>query len=277
MKMNELDYLKPIEIAEGIYWIGYSNEGANLHCNPYIIIDGEEAVLLDGGSRDDFSIVMLKILRLGVNPKNIKALIYHHNDPDLCSSIPQFEAMIDSDDLGIISDKTEHLFIRYYSSSELTKSKRVCIDEIGYEYKFSSGRILKFISTPYVHNPGSFMTFDPKTNTLFTSDIFGSYEKEWNLYRHLLKECEDCISEEICKFTNKDCFLKGILKFHQSVMPSRKALRYSLELIKSLEVDLIAPQHGSLINSKFDRDIIIRNLESLEDVGFDYYLSRRNK
>ena len=85
---EELDYLEPIEIAEGIYWVGFADNNSGLHCNPYLIVEGDEAVLMDGGSRGDFSTVMLKILRVGIDPKNINRLIYQHFDPDLCGNIP---------------------------------------------------------------------------------------------------------------------------------------------------------------------------------------------
>jgi len=54
-------YEQPVEIAEGIFWGGYVDRERNLHCNPYLVVDGNEAVLIDGGSRPEFSIVMLKI------------------------------------------------------------------------------------------------------------------------------------------------------------------------------------------------------------------------
>ncbi len=72
------NHLEPKEIADGVYWIGFSEKDSKLFCNPYIIVDGDEAVLIDSGSRDSFSTVMLKILRIGINPKQIKRLIYHH-------------------------------------------------------------------------------------------------------------------------------------------------------------------------------------------------------
>lgn len=277
MEMNQLDYLKPIEITEGIYWVGFVDNGASLHCNPYIIVDDDEVVLIDGGSRDEFSTVMLKILRVGINPKDIKSLIYHHSDPDLCASLPQFEAIINSNDLKIISDRAEHTFIKYYSSFDSSKSERVSIDELDYEYEFKSGRILKFISTPYAHAPGSFMTYDVKTKTLFSSDIFGSFNKNWSLYTHLHNECENCNPKEICAITKRECTMNGIIKFHQRVMASSKALEYALEQIKSLDTRLIAPQHGSIIEGEFDKEVIIKHLESLENVGFECYTNWRNK
>jgi len=71
-----LNYDEPIEIAEGIYWVGFVDREANLHCNPYLIIEGDEAVLIDAGSRDDFSTVMMKVLKTGIDPNQICRLIY---------------------------------------------------------------------------------------------------------------------------------------------------------------------------------------------------------
>ena len=45
-----LDYLQPIEIAEGVFWVGFADTNIGLRCNPYLIVDGDEAVLIDGGS-----------------------------------------------------------------------------------------------------------------------------------------------------------------------------------------------------------------------------------
>ena len=81
MKRKDLDLEKsPVEISEGIYWVGYTDDNAGLHCNPYLIIENDEAVLIDGGNRDDFSTVMLKILRTGLDPCRISRLIYQHYD-----------------------------------------------------------------------------------------------------------------------------------------------------------------------------------------------------
>ena len=268
----DLDYLQPIEIAQGIHWVGYSDDNASLHCNPYLIVEDDEAVLIDGGSRDDFSTVMLKVLRVGVKPAQIKRLIYQHFDPDLCGNIPHLEAIINHDDLKIISHKENNTFINYYS----TKSPKQCIEKLGFEYQFKTGRKLKFIRTPYAHAPGSFITLDCKTNTLFTSDIFGSYDSNWSLYQSLLKECSDCKPREICPINNQKCKIHGIMRFHQKSMNSARSLRYALEQIENVDAILIAPQHGSLIDSKVDLEIIIRNLKSMENVGFDYFLEENN-
>jgi len=74
---NSLDYEKAIPVADNIYWVGFYDELSGLHCNPYLIIDGEEAVVIDGGSRPDFPTVMMKILQTGIHPSSIIAMTYH--------------------------------------------------------------------------------------------------------------------------------------------------------------------------------------------------------
>lgn len=155
IKMESLEK-EPVDIAEGVYWVGYSDENRGLHCNPYLIIEGDEAALIDGGNRDDFSTVMLKILRTGIEPSQITRLIYQHYDPDLCGSLPQLEAIINNDALRIISHSENNVFIHYYSA----KTEKLDFRELGNHYEFSTGRRLEFYATPYCHHPGSFVTYE---------------------------------------------------------------------------------------------------------------------
>jgi flavorubredoxin len=263
-----LNYNEPIEIAEGVFWVGFADTFAGLHCNPYLIVDKQEAVLLDSGSRNDFSTVMLKTMRAGVAPNQICRLIYHHYDPDLCANIPHMEALIHSKDLKIISHYENNLFINYYSSA----SPKECIEDLGFEFRFSSGRRLVFIRTPYAHAPGSFMTYDTKTKILFSSDIFGGYDTHWSLYTQIGERCRDCVVDQSCADCQRYCQIRGMLTFHRRSMTSAKALNYALDRIEELDVSLIAPQHGSILHTPIAREIAIEQLRALDRVGIDYYL-----
>jgi len=267
MKNMESLYDNFLEIAEGIYWVGFADEHAGFHCNPYLIVDNDEAVLIDSGGRNDFSTVMLKILRTGTKPKNIKRLIYQHYDPDLCGNIPHMEAMIDSEDLKLISHRENNVFINYYS----VKSPMLCIDDIGLSYEFSSGRRLEFIPTPYCHAPGSFMTYDTKSKVLFSSDLFGAYDSNWTFFTHIKDKCADCETAVDCEFSETECQIAGVLNFHKRIMPSIKALRYALSRIEKLDITLIAPQHGSILDTEISREVAIQRLKSLDNVGFDCF------
>ena len=69
-----MNYDEAIEIADKIHWVGFYDRVANFHCNPYLIIDGDEAVLIDPGSVPHFPIVARKVISL-IDPKKIEAAI----------------------------------------------------------------------------------------------------------------------------------------------------------------------------------------------------------
>jgi len=264
-----IDLERSVEFAEGVYWVGYYDEQAGLHCNPYLIVDNDEALVIDGGSRPDFATVMMKILQTGIAPNQINSLLYQHYDPDLCGSIPNFEDIIKRDDLRIISDSANLMFIRHYSVS----NRLLPISQINHQYKFSSGRTLQFIKTPYSHSGGSFVTFDPQTGILFSSDLFGSLGLQWELFLNLRPECMDCFHLSNCPVKRTICPINDILNFHRSVMPSAKALKYALEQILDVPFTMIAPQHGSILNDPKVIRYVFEQLINLTDVGIDGLIS----
>ena len=267
----DLDYSSNIEIADGVYWVGFEEAKSRLHCNSYLIVDEDEAVLIDGGSRNDFSTVMLKIMRTGINPGNIIRLLYHHYDPDLCGNLPHMEALIDNEKLKILSHFENNIFLDCYS----TRTEKQCIEEQGYHFEFSSGRRLEFIHTPYAHSLGSFVTYDTKTKVLFSSDLFGSYdinETKWEMYTMIDEACADCEPEDVCPATGAVCQVFGILDYHKRVMTSTNALRYALEEISKLDISLVAPQHGSLLHTPESREVVLERLRTLSGIGIDSYV-----
>ena len=250
-----------IEVAEGIYWVGNYDDEDSLNCNPYLVVEGDEAVVIDAGSRMDFSDVILKILSTGIDIKNINSLIYQHYDPDLCSSIPHMESIIGRDDLTILSHNENNIFIRYYGGS----SKRMCIEELGMEYVFKTGRRIKFYRTPYSHSAGSFISLDEKTGTLFTSDLFGFWGGREEIYGRIDEKCKKCRDEEGCTA----CPKRQLKEFHRRVMSSEKALKYAMEIIEKLPVKIIAPQHGAVFTDPGDISYLVRELKGLKGVGID--------
>lgn len=255
----------PVMIREGVYWVGFFDPHFGLNCNPYLIIDNDEAVLIDGGSRPDFPSVMMKILQTGIPPSSVKALIYSHYDPDLCGSVPNLEEIIDRKDLKIISHKHNNFFIKfYYASSEM-----IDLDRIDNKYTFSSGRELRFIMTPYSHSTGSFVTFDAKTGILFTSDLFGSYGSREDLFFKLEEQCVGCRNYQACPLGEKTCPVSSVLEFHKDLMTSEKALRYAIEKIREIPCEIIAPQHGNIILKSGDIAYMSDLLMSLQGVGID--------
>ncbi len=220
-----LDFTQAIEIAKNIHWIGMYLENDPFQCHPYFIENGNESILIDPGSMLEFDAVVKKINSLS-SMKNVKYIILHHQDPDLAASVPEMEKLINRDDLLIITHSRMVPLVKHY----LIKSDYYEIDK--HNFKLQTNNLhLQFITTPYCHSPGAFVTYEPSTKTLFSGDIFGGIEESWEFYAG-------------------DDYFEKAKRFHAEYMPSRDIFNYALSKIEKLDIDLIAPQHGSMIEKE---------------------------
>ncbi len=242
--MPQYDYSKAIEIAPDVYWLGFYDPEANFHCHPYLIKVGDEGILIDPGSIPHFPTVARKVTSI-IKPNKIKYIIAHHQDPDLAANIPVFEKIINSKNLRVITTERASLLTNYIGF----KAPYRLVEEGPLKFK---GREFQFITTPYLHAPGAFVTYDLKNRVLFSSDIFGSYYDDWNLYA-------------------KENYPKAMDRFHSTYMPPGDILKNQLGVFEKLKLDLIAPQHGSIIEKK---DIGF-NIAALKKVKTGQYLKTK--
>ncbi len=235
---RQMNFEEAIEIADNIYWVGMYLENDPFQCHPYFIENGNESILVDPGSMLEFDAVVNKINSIS-DMSNIKYIILHHQDPDLAAAVPEMEKLIQRKDLKVITHSRMVPLIKHY----LIQSEYYEIDKEDHQLQ-SNTLTLQFIPTPYCHSPGAFVTYEPLTKTLLSGDIFGGIEESWEF------------------FAGDDYFDKA-KQFHAEYMPSRDIFNYALSKIEALELDLIAPQHGSIIK-KAQIAPLISKMKALE-------------
>lgn len=236
-----------VEIAKDIFWVGMHLKNEPFQCHPYLIKNGSESILLDPGSMLEFDETIRKIQAV-INIKNIKYIVLHHQDPDLVAAVPAIEKLINRDDLQIVTHSRMSLLIKHY----LVTSTYYEIDKHENRLETKGGLTLEFHTTPYCHSPGAFVSYEPKTKTLFSSDIFGGIEESWNFY------------------ATKEYFQEAKL-FHQEYMPSKDIFNYALSKIEALELNLIAPQHGSIIQ----KEMIAGLIEDMKKLDCGLYIDKK--
>jgi GGDEF domain-containing protein len=119
------------------------------------------------------------------------------------------------------------------------------VNEQGWKWSFRSGRTLVFLSAPYCHFAGSIMTWDERTKTLFSGDLFGAMTAGPELYAD-----------------ENPSYVEAMKSFHEHFMPSREILKAVTNSIRSLDVALIAPQHGRIIRRDIRQNLdLLRSLE----------------
>lgn len=221
-------------------WIGFEDKSAGFRCNPYLLVDGDEAILFDPGSVQHFPIVLSKLVKL-ISFDQISHIVVTHQDPDLCGAIPKFEELIYGvgNSMKIATHTRASVLVSHYG----VRSEFYCVDQEGWKLTMRSGRELKFVFTPYMHFPGSFMTFDAKTGILFSGDVFGAFSFDWSLYA-------------------REHYIEGMKAFHENYMPSAEIVNSAMTKLEKLDIRMIAPQHGSIINK--DVSVYINALKNLE-------------
>ena len=233
------DYRDAIEIADSIYWVGMYLENDPFQCHPYFIKNANESILVDPGSMLEFEETIRKVKSIA-NINSIKYIILHHQDPDLAAAVPEIEKLINRDDLLIVTHSRISVLIKHY----LIHSDYYEVDKNDNKLVTSTGLKLDFLTTPYCHSPGAFVSYEPKSKTLFSGDIFGGIEESWEFYAD-------------------ETYFDKAKQFHQEYMPSKDIFNYALSKIEKLDIELIAPQHGSIIKKGFIKNLIddMKNLD----------------
>lgn len=241
-----MDYENPIPVLRDVYWVGFYDAEADLHCNPYILIDEEEVILFDPGSIPHFSVVMRKVIDV-VNPEEITHIVLSHQDPDVCGNVAVVEDLIDRSDLQLINHSSQTRLIHHYG----VRSDFYEVDKQDYKLTLKSGRVLEFLHTPYLHSPFGIVTYDHHSKTLFSSDIFGGLSDHWSL------------------FATSDAIFESMSRWHRLVMPSRRILQDFIKKLERLDIERILPQHGSILEGEF----VGRAFEHLSnlDCGIDLW------
>lgn len=242
----EVEHRSSIQIEDGIYWVGSSNENLGLDCNPYLIVDNGEGILFDPGSVLDFETVYNNIIKM-IPLEQIKYVVLHHQDPDFCSSVPLFEKA--GAKFQIVTRWRAAILIKHYG----VVSPFYIINENEFKLRLNSGREFVFIPTPYLHFPGAFVTYDLNSKILFSSDLFGTFSYNWKLFAD-------------------DSYIEKMKMFHEHYMPSNEIIRPVMEKLLLIDIAMIAPQHGSII-----KDNVVNHIKVLRDLECGEYLKDTKK
>jgi flavorubredoxin len=230
----------PLLVEKGqhqIYWIGMPDEDA-FRCNTYLVVDGDEALLIDPGSILHYDYVLQRVSDI-IAPSKIKGMVLCHQDPDVASSMPAWLKAFP--DMLVISSGRTNVLLPHYGASNYTFYD-IVLHPI---YTFASGASIRFTEAPFLHFPGAFTSFDVETGVLFSGDIWAALDTDFT---------------SVVQDFNSHALKMDL--FHLDYMASNIATKGFANRIKHLPINAIFPQHGALIPSNFVKDAI-RYLENV--------------
>lgn len=233
--------MKKIEIKPGIYYVGvvdwnvrsfhgYStNRGATY--NAYLIVD--EKIALVDTVKAPFAGELIERIREIIDPEKIDYVISNHVEMDHSGAIP--EVMKVAKNAKIVTSAPsglKGLQAHYGCDYEYVPVKAGDSLSLG-------KRSLTFVATPMLHWPDNMVTYCPEEKLLFSNDAFGQHFSSSKIF-----------DDEV----NMDEVMAEAKKYYANIlMLYGKQAAKALEIVKGLEIDMIAPSHGVVWRSYIDR------------------------
>jgi len=225
-----------VEVKKGIYYVGavdwnvrsfhgyITNRGATY--NAYLIVD-EKIALIDT-VKEPYANELLERIREIIDPEQIDYVISNHVEPDHSGALPQvMEAaknavVVTSGPSGV---KGLEAYYGKYNYLAVKAGDTISLGE----------RSLTFVATPMLHWPDNMVTYCPEEKILFSNDAFGQHYASSSHFDDEVDLHE--VYHEAKKYYANILMLYG-----------KQALK-AMEIVRSLDLEMIAPSHGVIWRS----------------------------
>ncbi|ARM76451.1 MBL fold metallo-hydrolase [Acidianus manzaensis] len=231
-------------------WLGLdeSEHEKGILTNQYLIVDNNEGALLDAGGYFVFERVYENVKEF-INPQNIKYLLFSHQDPDVIGSL---NLWIDvTPDAKIYASGLWERFLPHLGFEDSVRI--IDIPDEGMNIKLGND-VIKAIPAHFMHSPGNFHYYDTKSKIYFSGDL-GAAVYPAGVWYLFVENFEEHVK-----------YMEG---FHRRYIASAKAIRNWLKHLEGLDIQIIAPQHGSIFQGENVKKFI-EWLKSLDKTGMDY-------
>ncbi len=219
---DNLDQPTPLfdnQDGHAVYWLGLPEITA-FRSNVYLILDGDEAVLIDPGHRSYFDLICERVKQI-VPLQQISGMILCHQDPDVAGAMAQWLDV--NPQMDITTSLRAHILLPAYGQEHY---RFFNIEE---SYRLASRGKLQFIEAPFLHSPGAFATYDDESRFLFSGDIWAALDMDWTLL-----------------VQNFEAHREKLNIFNQDYMAGNIATRNFVQRLDGFAISAILPQHGAI-------------------------------
>jgi flavorubredoxin len=220
--------------------------GPEVPCNQHLIVDGDEAMILDPGGHKLYAKVFATTRRT-LRGAALKHLFLSHQDPDIVAATNGW--LMALPELQAWCSELWRRFVPHIGPDRLLFDRMNGVPDEGLRIPLGASEVWA-IPAHFLHSSGNFHVYDPVSKILYTGDLGAS-----------IGEDERVVSD----FDAHVRFMRG---FHERYMGSTRALKLWLGLVRTMDIETIAPQHGALFRGP---EMVARFLDWLDEleVGAD--------
>ena len=205
----------------------FEEDGQAVQANQFLVIDGDQAALIDPGGNQAFNELLMGVGR-EFPPGKLTYLLASHADPDIIASLDRW---MTSTPARLVISKLWERFAPYFTKSGKTQSRIIGVTDAGGVLPLGRSELV-LLPAHFMHSEGNFHFYDPVSCILFTGDLGVS----------LISGVE--AREFVTELAPHIPRMEG---FHRRYMASNKILRLWTRMARKLDVKMLVPQHGAPI------------------------------
>jgi flavorubredoxin len=215
------------------WWVLYDqDERRVIDSNVYVVESHGESAVLDPGGFEIFPQVLTALTEV-VPPTSVAKAFVSHQDPDIASSLPLWNACNQKIQWHIPG--LWESFIRHYGALD---AELVGIPDEGGPMVVG-GHKLEIIPAHYLHSSANFHVYDPEAKVYFSGDVGAALLPPG--HGIWVGGCQGAESAKAF-----DEHIQHARFFHQRWMPSNAAKRDWIERVRQLDIEYLCPQHGCI-------------------------------
>lgn len=201
--------------------------GQMVQANQHVIVHRGQAMLLDPGGHKVYAAVLGELSAV-VPTGNLKYIFLSHQDPDIVAATNAWL---------MVTEATAYIpgpwmrFIMHFGVDDMVMDRILPIPDRGMTLDLA-GCPLQVIPAHFLHSPANFQVYDPVSKILYSGDLGASLGQTYTTVQNL------------------DDHLQYMETFHRRYMASNKVLKLWVEMIRPLDIEIIAPQHGAMLVGK---------------------------
>lgn len=227
-----------------------SEDDESVPSNQFMIIDDNEAAIIDPGGDLTFTPLTLEITKF-IDLDSIKYVIGSHQDPDILASMPRW--LIHLNNTKLVIPKLWERFLPHYNSA-FTKGRLlhglserlIGVPDRGAICNLGRSHIM-ILPAHFLHSVGNIQFYDPVSRILFSGDMGASL----------------CGHSGIPVTDFKE-HINNMQGFHQRYMVSKKATKLWADSVRQLPVEIMVPQHGKRLDGQEMFDMFLDWISALE-------------
>jgi flavorubredoxin len=200
------------------------SSGQMVQANQHVILHRGRGILLDPGGHKVYSMLLAELGAV-MATGNLDYLFFSHQDPDIVAAANGWMMMTNA---RALIPRVWVRFVAHFGVDDAFGDRIMPIPDKGMRLDLGGSELI-LLPAHFMHSPGNFQIYDPVSKILYSGDLGASLGQTYTMVQN---------------FDDHIQYMKG---FHQRYMPSGAVLKKWAAMVRTLDIQTIAPQHGAMM------------------------------